>query len=345
MASHAILGPPGGTTCHGHVRRRAAPTLPVDSRRPVGWLTGTLAAVVKSLPRDRPFRPGEVGVSSRDLRRAGAQRVLCGVWVLPEVRVDHGVRAQAAALLLPAAAAATSWTAAWLLGMNVLPHRDSDVVFEYPRSRQPQAPGRAGDSGQGRGCPGGAAARPALRVGVPGSDRRPAPPAARRRGGAGRRAAAAAHPCGSVRRAGAGRHRAGHERAREVLALSDVEAQSPMETRLRLLLVDAGLPRPVAQYSVLDSGGGWLATADLAYPQLRLALEYDGAVHWTSRRDAYDRDRDRLLVAEGWGGAPPHPVRHLRLARSHHRSGPGGPDEGHAPVRRLSLQSSPQHEG
>jgi very-short-patch-repair endonuclease len=71
-----------------------------------------------------------------------------------------------------------------------------------------------------------------------------------------------------------------------------------METRTRLLLVAGGLPRPIAQHVVRDSDGRFVARLDLAYPDQRVAVEYDGAWHWQQRR-ADDRRRDRLR-ALGW---------------------------------------------
>ncbi|MGV9372669.1 endonuclease domain-containing protein [Micromonospora tulbaghiae] len=82
---------------------------------------------------------------------------------------------------------------------------------------------------------------------------------------------------------------------REVLAL----AESPMETRLRLLLLDAGLGPLTAQHEV-RAGGRFVARVDLAWPALRLAVEYDGDHH--RERAHFRRDVARLnaLRAAGW---------------------------------------------
>jgi very-short-patch-repair endonuclease len=78
------------------------------------------------------------------------------------------------------------------------------------------------------------------------------------------------------------------------LALANPLAESPMETRLRLTLVDAGLPAPVVQHRV----GRY--RLDLAYPDLKVAIEYDGDHH--RDRDTFRRDIARLnaLRAAGW---------------------------------------------
>lgn len=60
--------------------------------------------------------------------------------------------------------------------------------------------------------------------------------------------------------------------------------ESPMETRLRLLLIEHGLPRPEAQHVVRDAAGGFLG--------------YDGADHWKQRRE--DDRRRTAIRANGW---------------------------------------------
>ena len=86
---------------------------------------------------------------------------------------------------------------------------------------------------------------------------------------------------------------------RRILGLADPAAESPMETRLRLLLVLSGLPRPESQVSLHDEAGRFLGRADLYYRAQRLGLEYDGGAH----RDSLvqdDRRQNRLLSA-GYG--------------------------------------------
>lgn len=83
---------------------------------------------------------------------------------------------------------------------------------------------------------------------------------------------------------------------RNALDLADAAAESPMETRLRLLLVKHGLPRPRVQVSLYDGAGMFLARTDLYYPDSRLAIEYDGMNH-RSRLAADNRRQNRLLEA------------------------------------------------
>jgi hypothetical protein len=81
--------------------------------------------------------------------------------------------------------------------------------------------------------------------------------------------------------------------------LADGLAGSPQETRLRLVLHSSGLPRPVAQHSVRD-GALLLARVDFAWPEHRLALEYEGNWHGERQQVAKDRGRLNRLTGAGW---------------------------------------------
>lgn len=74
-------------------------------------------------------------------------------------------------------------------------------------------------------------------------------------------------------------------------------SESPMETRLRMLPVLAGLPRPQAQVPIRNRFFKVIARVDLYYPEARLGLEYDGATHKDSI--AADDRRQNLLTAAG----------------------------------------------
>lgn len=92
----------------------------------------------------------------------------------------------------------------------------------------------------------------------------------------------------------------GLRRLSDVLPLVDGGAASPKESWLRLLLVDAGLPRPVTQIPVND---GWrlVGLLDMGWEDYLVAAEYDGDQHRTDRRQ-YVRDQRRLseLAEMGW---------------------------------------------
>lgn len=67
---------------------------------------------------------------------------------------------------------------------------------------------------------------------------------------------------------------------------------SPMESRLRMLLVLAGLPEPEVNWKIYDEFGNVRLRFDLAYPHVRIIVEYDGRQHAESPAQ-WDRDIDR----------------------------------------------------
>lgn len=92
----------------------------------------------------------------------------------------------------------------------------------------------------------------------------------------------------------------GSARARAVLPLADQRAESPMESVLRWVVHAAGLPAPELQYVIRDGGGAFLGRADLAWPDHRVLVEFDGDLH--RQRDVFVNDlrRQNRLVAAGW---------------------------------------------
>ncbi len=90
-------------------------------------------------------------------------------------------------------------------------------------------------------------------------------------------------------------------RLRTALALVDAGAESPQETRLRLLLVRGGLPRPVTQIPVADEWGRVQRRIDMGWPEWMVGVEYDGEQHWTSPED-HENEIVRLefLASRGW---------------------------------------------
>jgi Protein of unknown function (DUF559) len=90
--------------------------------------------------------------------------------------------------------------------------------------------------------------------------------------------------------------RKGVAKARRVLEFAEGGSESPMETRLRMLLVLKGLPRPEAQVTIRDDKGSFLGRPDLYYREHRLGLEYDGETHRTNLVED-NRRQNRLLLA------------------------------------------------
>ena len=91
---------------------------------------------------------------------------------------------------------------------------------------------------------------------------------------------------------------------RELLPLADGRAESPMESEARLAMIDGGLPVPELQFEVVD-GNNQLRRLDFAWPQERIAVEYDG-IDWHSEPDALRNDRRRHLALQdvGWTVIP-----------------------------------------
>jgi len=97
-------------------------------------------------------------------------------------------------------------------------------------------------------------------------------------------------------------------------------AASPQETRLRLLFIDAGLPKPTTQITIYDQSGRYVRTIDLGWEDFNVGAEYDGEQHRTNRAQyvkdqrvwpklrelgwhvvrAIKEDRDADLVREAW---------------------------------------------
>lgn len=96
--------------------------------------------------------------------------------------------------------------------------------------------------------------------------------------------------------------RRGSQQARRVSDLADAGAESPRETYLRLLIVQAGLPRPATQIPVYDRRGYLIARVDMGWEgDWRIAVEYDGDHHRTDERQfARDIARVERLEAAGW---------------------------------------------
>ena len=108
--------------------------------------------------------------------------------------------------------------------------------------------------------------------------------------------------------------RVGIKRLREGLRHAEPLAESPMESRLRMLLVLAGLPRPLANVTIRDPAGTFVRRIDLYYPEYRLGVEYDGSTH----RDSLAEDNRRQNQLLGLG------IRLLRFTASDINSNPAG---------------------
>lgn len=88
---------------------------------------------------------------------------------------------------------------------------------------------------------------------------------------------------------------------REALSLVRVGSASPPETQLRLALRAARLPEPELDVDVRDASGGLLGRSELAYPESRVAIEYESDHHRVDQRQ-WNRDIEKYqaYAESGW---------------------------------------------
>src|SRR5947209_9403748 len=98
------------------------------------------------------------------------------------------------------------------------------------------------------------------------------------------------------------RGRRGMKGAAAALELIDGGAQSPKETSLRLLLLNAGFPRPQTQIAVRNEWGWAEAYLDMGWEDIKVAAEYDGEHHLNDpyhvRKDI--RRHEKVTHRYGW---------------------------------------------
>ena len=238
------------------------------------------------------------GLSDRVLQGPRVQRIFRGVYAGADAVLDVRLRARAALLIAPRGAVAAHQTAAVLLG-GVVPG-DTRIHLRLPAGRM-RVPGivdrcRSGSWSSARigGVPVTTSEDTFLdlvaELGL--VDLVVLGDSLVRRNRTTPVALVAAAELVSGQRAGLARRAAG-------LVRSGVD--SPMESRLRMLLVLAGLPEPVVNYIEYDDRGHWVRRFDLSYPTVRVAVEYDGRQHAESDRQ-WERDVDRRegLDNDGW---------------------------------------------
>lgn len=298
----------------------------MDSGDHVGPSVGRVPTVPRrprSVPAlgDRPFRGSAAvarGLLTRgDLRGPGWQRVFPDVYVRAGVPLDHDVRVRAALVLFPDAVVCGR-SAARLWGVDVDGPAADPATAEVEVVRPRHAPDSAGvrrTKAQQR-IPGlrvrrcrvlvrDVTSRGGLRVTTPTATALDL-------------AAELPHDDGVVvldqfchagprhcrltdlarlRTLAEVRTGRGCRRARSALADADGLAESPQETRSRLIMQRSGLPRPTAQFRVRH-GGREIARVDFAFEAQKLAVEYEGLGHLN--RLGPDRQRMNRLQAAGW---------------------------------------------
>lgn len=96
----------------------------------------------------------------------------------------------------------------------------------------------------------------------------------------------------------------GARRLREAVALVRMSSDSPPETALRLAMVAAGLPEPLANAAAQQEIEGGrildLGEPDLQWRQWKIALEHDGPTHLDRKQQAKDVARGDRRLEAGW---------------------------------------------
>lgn len=92
--------------------------------------------------------------------------------------------------------------------------------------------------------------------------------------------------------------RRGIVRLRQAADLVREDSWSPKESVVRCTLILAGLAEPALNHDVYDANGRFIGCVDLAYPDLKIAIEYQGVLHHS--RYAQDVERIAALRAAGW---------------------------------------------
>lgn len=89
--------------------------------------------------------------------------------------------------------------------------------------------------------------------------------------------------------------------ARRAAAYVRTGVDSPKETRLRMLVVLAGLPEPEVNHLIRTEDGEWERRFDLCFLALMLIIEFDG-LHHLRDREQWSQDilRREQLEAAGW---------------------------------------------
>jgi len=239
-----------------------------------------------------------MGIERWHLRATKWQKVGPAIYA-PATRVDHTmVRLEAAASRLPAIAAFSGLTAAWLHGMDVDACKPIEVIV--PKGNK--VSGRSGMRVYRAGLP---ADHVAVVDGLRTTN------ILRTLEDIGRRISLveatviidAALQAGLLELPHLEEWTRSRERGRGLVnlraavAAAEPKSESPMETRLRMVLIAGGLPRPKAQVPIHDQRGLFVGRPDLYYPDCCLAIEYDGGTHRESL--AEDNRRQNRLIEAG----------------------------------------------
>lgn len=264
---------------------------------------------------ERPFTLAmaeQYGIGGRRVRSAVRQgtlrRVLRGVFVQADIEDSIELRAASASLVVGATSVVTDRTAAWIHGIDVLTFGEKDVLppIESCVTRRHSRTRRAGVDGRTRDlAPEDIMVVSDVRVTTPlrtaldlgcHLHRKDALAALDQfmRHHAITRTQLATGATGYCRRRGV-------VQLRQLIPLADERAESPRESWTRLAVIDAGLTCPEPQHWI-EIDGVPTYRLDLAYPRLRVAIEYDGEeLHGrTPEQRRHDAERRAWLERNDW---------------------------------------------
>jgi hypothetical protein len=226
-------------------------------------------------------------LTARQLREGPYVRVLRGVYADPSLPRDHLLRCRAAALLMPDSGALGARSAAAVLGAPSPSYADP-VTVVLPAGEQWRGP----DGVRVHRAP----LRPEDVTQSDGGLRHTTPLRTAWDVAALERTATAVGVLDGMIQAGqldsahlrqllgAGVGRWRCRRVRQAFELVDGRSQSPPESWVRVACVLAGLPAPIPQFDVI-ADGTWLGRVDLAWPEARVIVEYEGEYHFRGVAD------------------------------------------------------------
>jgi Protein of unknown function (DUF559) len=242
-------------------------------------------------------------LSVRQLREGPYVRVVHGVYADPSIPRDHSLRCRAVALLLPTGAALGGRSAAAILEAPTPAYGDpvtvvlpSPLKWRGPKGVRVHRTDLAAQEVQRVGVhelPVTSPLRTAWDVAVLES----MPTAVGVLDAMARAGLVTVPDLRRLVERSAGRW--GVLRARAAVEQVDPRSESPPESWVRVACAQAGLPAPQPQYVVVE-GGEFLGKVDLAWPQERVIVEYEGPHHFDAEKIAKDDARYARLAAAGW---------------------------------------------
>lgn len=238
-------------------------------------------------------------LTAAQLRGPAVRQVLQGVYRPVWIDPTHELKCAAAALILPDVARVTGRSASTVHGLALAsPTDDVEVVVPFG-GRVPRIRGVMVRQSMSPGPPGpvidGIALAHPLRVGFDLAARRPLARATAYLDAAAR---AGQIDLDALRAWVATCHDNNVTDVRAALAEADPRAESLPESEVRVILRRAGYD-VVVQYVIRDAGR-FIMRADLALPELRIAILYDGAWHALRTQLERDRAQQRALQQAGW---------------------------------------------